>query len=73
MTFDLDIWHASSPWHYRDQVRRWMSWVKVRGYRTKSVAKVVGATSSEGFFWLSIRLLYRIHFLRLPPSTVQAF
>jgi len=25
MTFDLDIWHAGSSWHYSDQVRRSIS------------------------------------------------
>jgi len=43
MTFDLDILHTGSPWHYGGQVRKSQS--------QKVVAKVVGATSSEGFFY----------------------
>jgi len=42
MTVDLDIWHASLPWHYVGQVGRSRS-------QEENVRKVVGATSSEGF------------------------
>ena len=57
MTFDLDICHAGSPRPYVGQGRRLRLWVKIHSPRTAMdsrvcrvlCAKVVGATSSEGF------------------------
>jgi len=40
MTSDLDIWQVGSTWHYVGQSSR---------PRETNAAKVVGATSGEGF------------------------
>ena len=48
MTFDTDIGHTGTAWHYICPVRRSRSRVRDQGHMRKHVTKVVGATSSDG-------------------------
>jgi len=52
ITSDLDIWRHGSSWRYLSEVRYVKVIYQTSRSQEENIAKVVGATSSEGFFLL---------------------